>query len=277
MKRLWIMFLALVIMLSTNCALASENNDTKTGSLAMMGVTPSELVEMITDHMLLSHDITVELGQQIFYDNLTSLLMGLNSGEVDNIAILKSTAEYLLSQNPNFAIEPLEYTYTEYFSMVVLQENQELYNLLNNTLIELLQDGTVDKLVEEHITGFINEKNPQVITMPKFEGAPTIRVAVTGDLPPMDYVSADGTPAGFNLALLSKIAERTQTNIEIVVVENTARSIALSSGKADVIFWSKQTQCPLPDCEHYMAVEVSEHSLFSVYYFKDDVVHVVKK
>lgn len=277
MKRIRIMFLALVIMLSASCALASETVDTKTGSLAMMGLTPSELVEMTAEHMSLSHDVTFDPGQQIFYDNLTSLLMGLNSGEVDKISILKSTAEYLLSQNQGFAIEPLEHTYTEYYSMVVLEENREIYDLLNNTLIDLLQDGTVDRLVEEHITGFIYEKDPHAIEMPEFEGAPTIRVAVTGDLPPMDYVSADGTPAGFNLALLSEIAERIQTNIEIVVVENTARAIALSSGKADVIFWSKQTQCPLPDCEHYIAVEVSEHSLFSVCYFKDDVVHVVKK
>ena len=73
--------------------------------------------------------------------------------------------------------------------------------------------------------------------MPKFDGADTIKVGVTGDLPPLDFVNSDGTPAGFNTALLAEISKRIKKNIELVQVDSGARAAALTSGQVDVIFW----------------------------------------
>ena len=75
------------------------------------------------------------------------------------------------------------------------------------------------------------------VAFEKFEGAETIKVAVTGDLPPIDYVAADGTPAGFNTAILAEIGKRLKVNIELMNVESGARAAALSSKRADVVFW----------------------------------------
>ena len=68
-------------------------------------------------------------------------------------------------------------------------------------------------------------------------GGTTLRVAVTGDLPPIDYVAEDGRPAGFNTALLAEIGRRLKVNVEIKIIESSARTMALVSGAADVIFW----------------------------------------
>ena len=68
-------------------------------------------------------------------------------------------------------------------------------------------------------------------------GADTIKVAVTGDLPPIDFVLADGRPAGFNTAVLAEIGKRLRLNIELLNIDSGARAAALASGRADVIFW----------------------------------------
>ena len=61
----------------------------------------------------------------------------------------------------------------------------------------------MDTLIETYITNIsVNTSgdSPQ-------NGEETYVVGVTGDLPPLDYVAADGTPAGFNVALMDAIAE----------------------------------------------------------------------
>lgn len=69
------------------------------------------------------------------------------------------------------------------------------------------------------------------------EGAPTYKIGITGDYPPFDYVSADGTPAGFNVAILNAISEKAGINFQIIQVEAPARITALNSGEIDVVFW----------------------------------------
>jgi hypothetical protein len=66
-----------------------------------------------------------------------------------------------------------------------------------------------------------------------------VRVAVTGALPPIDYVAADGTPAGFNTAVLAEISSRAGFNIELVQVDSVGRALALSQGDVDVVFWTR--------------------------------------
>jgi hypothetical protein len=54
----------------------------------------------------------------------------------------------------------------------------------------------------------------------------------------MDFISADGVPAGFNTALISEIGKRLHINIKSVNIESGSRTIALLTGKAQVVFWT---------------------------------------
>lgn len=58
----------------------------------------------------------------------------------------------------------------------------------------------------------------------------------------MDYVAADGVPAGFNVAFINAIGEVTDVSFTFVQVDADARLSALSSGKIDVIFWYGNVQ-----------------------------------
>ncbi len=78
--------------------------------------------------------------------------------------------------------------------------------------------------------------------MPVISDAETIKVAITGALPPMDYVAPDGTPAGFNTAVLAEISQRIGKNIELVVVDSIGRATALSSVAVDAVFWTRTNE-----------------------------------
>ena len=89
----------------------------------------------------------------------------------------------------------------------------------------------------------------------------------TGDLPPLDYVAADGTPAGFNVALMNAIAEKQNVNFTFVQVEADARLSALSSGKIDVIFWYGNVQGYESEREDLLITDK---------YYTDNVYYVTK-
>ena len=144
-----------------------------------------------------------------FYDNLNLMLMGIESGNVDIISTYKSVAGYILANNAEFEIVNDDWIegLNDNFCFAVKKEDVQLKNDLDKIIGEMKSDGSLDKLINDYVTNVDNKKIPPAIEMPHFEGADTIKVGVTGDLPPLDYVSADGTPAGFNTALLAEIAK----------------------------------------------------------------------
>ena len=124
---------------------------------------------------------------------------------------------------------------------------------------------TLDSLIQNELKAYIN-RDPVAKDLPKFEGAQTIKVGVTGDLPPMDFVASNGKAAGFNIALLTEIANRAQVNIELVQIETGSRAMALSSGKVDAVFWTKSFTCPV--CNETGAEKV-EGTIVTENYFSD--------
>ncbi|MBQ3434053.1 MAG: transporter substrate-binding domain-containing protein, partial [Selenomonadaceae bacterium] len=97
-------------------------------------------------------------------------------------------------------------------------------------------DGTLQKLIKENITELAGD-DPVAATIPKIDGAETLKIAVTGDMPALDCILANNTPAGFNVAFLSELSKRINKNFEIVSIEAGARGAALSSGQVDILFW----------------------------------------
>ena len=109
----------------------------------------------------------------------------------------------------------------------------------------------------------------------KAEGRRILKVAVTGDLPPIDLVLADGKPAGFNTAVLSEVGKRLQRNIEIVQVDSGARAAALSGKTVDVIFWAV-----IPEDKFNVRpkdFDLPKGAATTVPYYKDEIVHLAVK
>ncbi len=189
-----------------------------------------------------------------FYDSLDSMLMALNAGDITSMSVYLSTANYLCATNEDLVInnsnidETVDNAYSRIvtrgilsnsFSFLMLDSNTALRDEFNTAIQAMKDDGTMQTLIAEQIDAYKSGDAIKAVSLPQIVGADTIKVAVTGSLPPMDYVAADGSPAGFNTAVLAEISQRIGKNIEIVVVDSIGRAAALSSGTVDVVFWTR--------------------------------------
>ncbi len=202
--------------------------------------------------------------------------MAIESGDVQEISVYKCVAEYLIAKNdkleivPDNALSSIEYS----FCFAVLKDNAELKSVLDKAVDEMKSDGTLNKLIDEYIINFDKGKTPPKIEIPVTEGAPMIKVGVTGDLPPLDFMTPDNIPAGFNTALLAEVAKRLGKNIEFVQVETGSRAVALTSKFVDMVFWAV---VPFGNSDIPVDIDKPDGLDLSTPYFKDSVAHVKLK
>ncbi len=170
------------------------------------------------------------------FSSLNTLLLELSAGRVNYVQLPNSVGSYLSANDDTLIVTAVEGALPRrHYHMAARTDDTELCKEINNAIDTLKAEGTLDQLAVDYITSA--DSTPITNTLLKHEGAETHVVAVTGDLPPLDYVSADGTPAGFNVALLNAISEQCGCNFELVQLDADARLSALESGKVDLIFW----------------------------------------
>ncbi|MDO4732713.1 MAG: transporter substrate-binding domain-containing protein [Bacillota bacterium] len=277
MKKIISLFLLLSLVMVLGACGEKEATGEKNGNVGVLADMTLDIDETARKHMEEEHDYDIQHdnGKTVRYDNLSALLLALRANDIGYIGVNTETAAFILSQNDDLiAFDPAEGSQQTAFSMMTMEDNRNVYNILNDAIIELKEDGTLDKIVEEYLIAN-REKAPEPAALPVIDGADTIVVAVTGDMPPLDYISDDGKAAGFNVALLSAIAERTGVNIELSNIESGARMMALSSGKVDAIFWSCATVCA--EHEYMLAREVFEGTLITEPYVSLDGMVITMK
>jgi len=251
-KKIVSLALALLMAL-TACALptlAEQAPVVKAGVLTMLNLTEEDARSFMQATELLIRQLEKEgycqslLADQFgsdrlsheyevaYYDNLESMLMALNVGDIDNIDIYESTARYLIANN---AVNGL---LSHDFAFMFMEDRAALRDEFDAALQSITEEEKA-QLIQEHIEKAITEGVIVPVALPVIDGAETIRVAVTGALPPMDYVAPDGSPAGFNTALLAELSRRMNKNIELVVVNSIGRAAALASGTVDAVFWTR--------------------------------------
>ena len=203
------------------------------GRLSKLNITEDELNEVLKDIMVNSI-----CNRYVFYDTMTDMLMALNRGDIVVLETDQNTVRYIASRNDNIVDRPPYLNPNNLmFSVLLRGEDVELRDQISNSIAEMEEDGTIEEMKQRYIEDVIVGDDPDVVVPEKFPGARTIKVAVTGDRPPMDYVSAGGEPVGFNTALISEIGKRLGINIEFVTVDCGARGIALATGVCDIVFW----------------------------------------
>ena len=234
MRRIICCFLLFIL---TSTALAEEND--YVGFLTRLKTTPEEFFMMMKNSwatrgwVILGGDHTTSKAK--FYDTLMLMQMSLNRGDIDEMILPDFTAEYLMNTNSDY--EPCCISNSDRMNLCFgfLKENRELLNKWNRALISMRNDNTLAGLNYKYVKNIPGKKDR--IKFEKYKDAPTVKVAVTGDLPPVDFISEEGLPTGYNVAVLSEIGKRLRINILPVNVETGARTAALVSGRADVVFW----------------------------------------
>ncbi len=203
------------------------------GRLSKLNITEDELNEVLKDIMVDSI-----CNRYVFYDTMNDMIMALNRGDIVALETDQNTVRYIASRNDHIVDRPPYMNPNMLvFCMLLRGEDTELRDQISACIAEMNKDGTVEAMKQAYIEDVIAGKEPEAIEPQVFQDAETIRVAVTGDRPPMDYVSAGGEPLGFNTALIAEVAKRLELNIEMVNVTCAARGIALATGVCDIVFW----------------------------------------
>lgn len=258
MKKIFLILMLMLAVSGCGSTGGEEKAAPKTGALMQLNATPEQAAQY------------AGAGDMNFYDNFNSMQMALASKSIDSIQTYGSVAKYMTANNADFAIgEEQTVRLVDDFCCAVRKDDGALKNSLDAAINEMKADGTLDALIDKYIANATEA--PQAVVISHIDGADTIKVGVTGDLPPLDLVLADGTPAGFNTAVLSEISRRIGKNIELVQIDSGARAVALTSGQVNVIFW---VAVPADDSGRPKDFDTPEGLALSEPYYKDVVVQV---
>lgn len=272
MKKLVSLTLALLLSLAAFVvqAAAASEKISKFGMLTMLNMDEEEMTRYVSGneqalYRLVSGGADAWAGGEnlevpsvsfkiVYYDSLDAMLMALNAGEIIGLETYDATARYLIQNIPDLLLigeqnggkSANDFVNTvcgsllsNDFAFMFMADNTALRDAVNETIAAMQEDGTLDALIQTYIEGVASGGEPERIALPRAEGAETLRVAITGSLPPLDYVAPDGTPAGFNTAMLAEISCRMGKNVEAVQVDSIGRAAALASGAVDAVFWTR--------------------------------------
>lgn len=249
MKRLFGLLMALVVLLScVGCGgnndkektdpAANEQKSDKVGALMPIGLD-EEGYKRWTESIAESEGQPagyVAPHTVIFYDNMNAMIMALQSKQIDRFATCSRVGNYIAAHNDALKVIDNNFKPILGYSIGMLEKDAAQIDEINSAIKAMKEDGTLANLIKQNITD-VGNAEPAATTMPVIDGAPTLKVAVTGDMPAMDFVTSDGKPAGFNVAFLGELSNRINKNIELVDIDAAARSSALTSGQVDALFW----------------------------------------
>jgi ABC-type amino acid transport substrate-binding protein len=243
--------------------------DKSVGSLLWYGIIRSE--KEMAD--LLLTQFNVEVKEVVSYDSESSLIMALDSGKVD-AAWIKDFQANIFAKDSNkydMFISQEDYLNGGSARMAAAVDTTAALDIekINVALAQLREDGTLLELEKEYIKEFEFTKDYESIPMPKIEGAPTYKVSISGSMVPLDYISSDGNPTGYSIALLSKISELAGLNFELTIVNTGNVEMELTEGKIDYVFCYTLTD--------KFIVNLSELSFSDPYYLYSSTAMLVKK
>ena len=237
---MWKFVLALLLGASVAEAVPVEPNII--GVFSKMNMTEEEYQIRMDSAMEsgkwgVSYDVEPEPMKFKFFDSFNRLLMALFVNEADEIILPEVSGEYLLKTLKNRYMvsgtsrEPscLAFGFRK-------SGGQALKESFDKALIEMKEDGTLAALQSTYLTD-LETLTTEPVNFKKFEDARTVKIAVTGDLPPIDMVTENGTPAGFSTALLAEIGRRLHLNITLIDIAAGTRATFLGSKKVDAVFW----------------------------------------
>ena len=270
-NRLRIISVLLVIALIMLSGMAqADAKIQKIGVLSLLNMTEQEYAKIERNRVaaaaLLDEDAPgAELAAEaliadepeiIYFDRLNDLIIALTSGAIQAADLPMEVACYAAARNEGLKlisiVDPGEdvddidevqdllwsSVFCCDFSFMAREENKDLLEEINRAAMEIYEDGTEGLLYETYVLEAI-EGDPDVEELEWTEGWDTIRVLVTGDMPPIDYMTPDGKPTGFNVAMLKEIGRRLQKNIELISADAGSRGLMLANDKADIAFWTR--------------------------------------
>jgi len=175
------------------------------------------------------------MNKLIYTDSMAGSLSMLKSGRADFMMTPNIVADYVIKRNPD--LKYIVFNSDLNLVMLLRDSDLKLRDLFDSALEKLKASGKLAEVYKKWVTELPAGQDPAIPAIEKTSYPETIYVGVSGDMPPLDYVSADGKPAGYNIALLVEISKIIEKNIEVISLDSGGRFAALQSKKIDVFFW----------------------------------------
>lgn len=202
----------------------------------VIGVVSSPASNESLGAILSKYLIGAEPKEVVGYNNLNDQIAALLAGKIDAIPATKTEADYYVKRNSEMKIVEAKQKIKSDVVMVLRTEDQAIKEDLDKAFAALQENGTLELLKDKWITNLPATGEPSKVDVAIIDGGKTVYVGVTGAYAPLDYIGADGKPAGYNVALLKEVGKLININFEFVSIEASARYTALESKKIDVIF-----------------------------------------
>lgn len=271
-------FLCVFLFVCLFASMASAASH-RVGIIAKLSLSQEEFQAFAEKRMIAGETKIFSASQQdypmfIFFDTLNAMQMALDAGNIDEIMLPEEVAEYVMNVSGNYKVACVVRSTPITFNFGFREKDDPaMKNKFNEAIMSMKADGTLSILVDKYIS-YPGLDEPESVKFEHYDNVDkVIKVAVTGDLPPIDFIKADGTPAGFNTAVLAEIGKRLKINIELVNIDSGARAASLASGRSDVVFWFesyKDLDGTQPDIPEGIALSES-------YYQWSEFLHITKK
>ena len=265
MKKFLLMVpIVVATMLLTGCG--ADDDSITVGTIKYLNLTEAEL-----DETLLKSDEHHGKHKHIFYENLNTMTAALLAGQIEEMSIYRTVALYLTVNHPERQWDMSAPTASDVFCLALRSDDAALKAEFDAAIKKISADGTLTKLLKTYLDETVRGVEPSAVELPTIYGAPTLKIGVTGDLPLLDYIRPDGTPAGFNTAVLAEISRIIGKNFVLVQIDSGARAIALTSKQVDVIFWAVAPKGNILPANF----DKPDGMILTEPYFTDDIVHIM--
>ncbi len=215
-------------------SLGSEQTDGSETTFASLQDFEGTTMAMLTGAVF-DQDVGEVIDNVAFnsYQDLSGEIAALTKGDVSALVTDLSIARYLAAQHPEFVIFPEMVRTVDYG--YALQKDGPYTEDFSRVIAEFTEDGTIDGLEEKWFSG---DEERMVIDWSLYDTGErangVLHYVCTSSYVPMGYQGDDGKPAGYEVELLLKIADRLDMGVEFQFTDTSSLINYVVSGKADV-------------------------------------------
>ena len=164
-----------------------------------------------------------------------SAFMNLESGAVDAICLDIGVAGYEIASRGNKFTMLDEHVSSEQYGIGFLKGNTELRDEVQETLFEMLDDGTFAQIAADwQLSDSICLTAP--VNNPASESRTTLTVGFDAEFPPYGYQDENGEYIGFDLSLAEEVCKRRGWELIKQPIDWDSKDMELKTGAIDCIW-----------------------------------------
>ncbi|MDO4850049.1 MAG: ABC transporter permease subunit [Coriobacteriia bacterium] len=175
-------------------------------------------------------------GRVLYFSSDVDSLAALDAGKVDYASVGEPYAALFQRNNPGYVrMSPSYLGYTA--CLGISKGNTELRERIDEVLLRMEQDGTLDELYQKWIV----EGDYDMSDVPENDSGEVLRVVATTANEPQSFIH-DGEYAGLDCEVVERVAYELGMRVEYVDINFSGSIAAVASGKADLVLGPAPTE-----------------------------------